>query len=151
MNKTEVIESLVPYVRVQNVGFRQWPFLGKAAFRKILQEDTNASLASFILQFHLQDESEQMCRETIEKNRRGYMSSHAKTATAIAQAMLSGEEIFPPSGGFKADGMRFDTMMEYAQHVGSRYAESTLKEVIRYMRQNDESLDRTCRLIAPGA
>ena len=149
MQKEDIIQMLVPFVKVENPGFRQWPFIGKDAFRRLMKENDEVALNSFILQYFLQEEVEQATRETLEKNKRGFMSSHAKTATAIAQAVIDGVEVPVPYDGFKADGARFTSMMEYATHVGGRYAESTLKEVIRHIRSTDEGLDRVCRLISP--
>lgn len=133
------INDLHP-LQVTTTNSRSWPFVGEETFRQALLRDRELAMASFMLQYTLQEEVEVGARETLLKNKRGFMSSHAKTATRVAEAIVSGEAIPLPDGGFRADGQRFQTMEDYAAHVGSRYAKSTLRACIEVMCAQDPEL-----------
>jgi len=121
-------------------GGRVW--IGVAQLRDAMHASQDLALQSFFLQYWLQEEKEQDFRRTVVKNRRGFMSSHARTATRVAQAILGGEIPEPPEGGFRADGIRFTDAIAYAAHVGARYAASTLAVIQEVVQENDPPRQR---------
>jgi len=133
----EISQNIVaacPVFRNNARGGRVW--IAESQFRDALRASPELAVMSFFLQYHLQEAGEQAIRKTVVKNRRGFMSSHARTATKIAQAILGGEIPESPEG-FRADGMRFTDAMEYVAHVGARYASSTLATVQEVVEADD--------------
>ena len=100
---------------------RQYPFVGEKTVRAALEADENLRIANAFLMFHLQTEFEQATKETKDKNRRGFMSSHAGTGTKIVQAMLDGGTL-DPDQEYKVDGLRLIGHEAFLRHVGGRYA-----------------------------
>lgn len=119
---------------------RPYPFIYETEFREQLQANDELAMLSFLMQYRLQEEFEVNERRTVNKNGRGFMNSHEKYGTLIAEAILSGGEVFMPPGGFKADGLRFQDQISYALHVGRRYAASTLRATLRVIVSEDEEL-----------
>lgn len=142
MNKIEMAEAINNIAQVRVVGVRDgsYPFIGEKGFREKLNENEELAMLSFIMQYTLQEEFEQVSRETVVKNRRGFMSSHAKTATRVAEAILEGAECIMPYDGFRADGKTFTDQTAYALHVGRRYAQSTLRATIEVLISQDPQL-----------
>ena len=142
MDKAEIahaIESVESVVK-KTASPKGYPFITTNEFRTALRANPELAMLSFIMQYTLQEDYEKDSRETVEDNNRGFMSSHAKTATRIAEAIMLGGELEMPEGGFRADGMQFFDQISYANHVGARYAASTLRTVIGVLIANDEAL-----------
>jgi len=113
-----VLATAIPPVITTDA--RMYPFVGEKAVRARLEADDDLRVVNAVLMYHLQEAFEQSSKETKDKNRRGYMSSHARTATTIVQSLLLGVE--PADGTFSADGSKFEGWQSYLTHIGGRYA-----------------------------
>lgn len=71
---------------------KQYPFVTKAQLAARLQDFTFCCEAMVIL-FDRQTAFEQETSSTLNKNRRGFMSSHAVHGTRIAKAIRAGEPV----------------------------------------------------------
>ena len=103
---------------------RCYPFVGEKQVRARLENDQNLRVLVAVTMYHLQTEVEQSKRETIEKNRRGLMSSHAACASKLIQSLILGatpDETIE----YKADGFKFTGHWALLAHLGSRYAKQT--------------------------
>lgn len=106
---------------VVNRDGRQYPFIGEKGVRAALERDEELKIANAVLMFHLQTEFEQATKETKDKNRRGFMSSHATTGTKLVQALLNGE-MGDEDKEYKVDGLALVGSTSFLRHVGGRYA-----------------------------
>ena len=106
---------------VVNRDGRQYPFIGEKGVRRALEDNADLKVANAVLMYWLQTETEQAAKETVLKNKRGLMSSHAATATKVIEAAIAGvaldEEV-----ELKADGFTFTGQTTYLTHIGGRYA-----------------------------
>lgn len=105
---------------VVNRDGKQYPFIGEKGVRKALAANPDLLVTNAVLMYHLQTTGEQAIKSTTDKNRRGLMSSHAKTASKVIESLLNGVE--PADVEFKADGFTFGSCDEYLRHIGGRYA-----------------------------
>ena len=105
---------------VVNRDGRQYPFIGEKGVRRALEDNPSLRIVNAVLMYWLQTETEQAAKETVLKNRRGLMSSHAATGTKVIEAALSG--VLDEESEFRADGIRFTGASAYLEHVGGRYA-----------------------------
>lgn len=71
---------------------KSYPFVTKAQLKARLQDFTFCCEAMVIL-FDRQTAFEQETSSTLNKNRRGFMSSHAVHGTRIAKALRAGEAV----------------------------------------------------------
>jgi len=71
---------------------KQYPFVTKAQIAASLQ-DYGVACAAMVILFERQTAFEQETSSTINKNRRGFMSSHAVHGTRIAKALRAGEAL----------------------------------------------------------
>ena len=113
-----LVEAIPPVV---NRDGRQYPFIGEKGVRRALDDNPALKQVNAVLMYHLQTAVEQGAKETIEKNKRGLMSSHAATASKLIASLLVGAEPDPETV-YKADGFSFVGHEAYLTHVGSRYA-----------------------------
>lgn len=111
-------EQIPPVVATDG---KTYPFVGEKACRARLESSEELRIANAILMFHLQTSHEQLARETINKNRRGLMSSHAAAASKTIALLLAGGTPAPDME-YRVDGMRFAGHEAFLAHVGSRYA-----------------------------
>lgn len=142
MEKADIAKAINKIISIRATKKRPYPFLYENEFREVLQANDELAVLSFLMQYKLQEEFEVNERRTVTKNKQGFMNSHEKYGTLIAEAILCGGEVFMPPGGFKADGLRFQDQMLYAMHVGRRYAASTLRATIKSIIAEDEELQK---------
>jgi len=72
-----------------------YPFLTKAQIKEKLAADADFRRKAMVILFTLQTAYEQDTSSTLNKNRQGFMSSHAVWGTKIAKAIKAGEELTP--------------------------------------------------------
>lgn len=70
-----------------------YPFLTKAQIKERLESDPQFRLEAMAILLALQTEYEQQTSTTLNKNRQGFMSSHAVNGTRVARKINSGEEL----------------------------------------------------------
>jgi len=70
-----------------------YPFLTKAAIRERLLSDATFRCEAMVILFALQTAYEQNTSSTKDKNRQGFMSSHAVNGSRVARKIVSGEEL----------------------------------------------------------
>jgi hypothetical protein len=103
---------------------RVYPFVGEKAVRARLENDPDLRTLVAVTMFHLQTDAEQAKRETIEKNKRGLMSSHAASASKLIQSLILGAS--PDEAlEYRCDGQKFTGHEAFLQHIGGRYAKQT--------------------------
>jgi hypothetical protein len=68
-----------------------YPFVGKKQVKARLTEDEDLRVVAFVTLFHLQTADEQAVRDTKDRNKRGFMSSHAWHGTRIAEELIASE------------------------------------------------------------
>lgn len=71
---------------------KSYPFVTKAQIAASLQ-DYGVACAAMVVLFERQTAFEQETSSTLNKNRRGFMSSHAVHGTRIARALKAGEAL----------------------------------------------------------
>lgn len=125
---------------------RMYPFVGEKAVRARLEADPTLRVTNAILMYHLQEAYEQSSKETKDKNRRGFMSSHARTATTIIQSLLLGVE--PAEGTFSADGSKFEGWETYLSHIGGRYAKQLAVSLRTHAIVQDPALGITAAMFS---
>lgn len=70
-----------------------YPFVGQKAVKAKLEASRDMRELAFVALFHLQTDFEQDKGETKDRNKRGFMSSHAWHGARIAKALIAGETI----------------------------------------------------------
>lgn len=70
-----------------------YPFVTKAQLKDRLASEPEFRKEAMVLLYTLQTEHEQATSSTLNRNRQGFMSSHAVHGTRIAKAILANEEI----------------------------------------------------------
>ena len=70
-----------------------YPFLTKNQIREKLASDANFRLEAMCILHTLQTEYEQGTRSTRDKNRQGFMSSHAVNGSKVAEKIKAGAEL----------------------------------------------------------
>ena len=78
--------------------------------------------------YHLQTEVEQGRKETVVKNKRGLMSSHAAGASRVIRAVLAGIDL-DENNEYKADGYVFSGHQELLT-LGCRKNTSFIKRAV---------------------
>jgi hypothetical protein len=109
---------------------KNYPFVGEKGVRAHLSSSQELKVANAFLMYFLQTESEQAKRSTEDKNRRGLMSSHAKTCSAVITALQNGIPEEELEIELRADGFEFSDVSAYLTHIGGRYAKQ-LSVVLR--------------------
>jgi hypothetical protein len=103
---------------------RCYPFVGEKQVRARLENDPGLRTLVAVTMFWLQTDVEQAKRETIEKNRRGLMSSHAAVASKLISSLIAGAT--PDEAlEYRCDGFKFQGHEALLAHLGSRYAKQT--------------------------
>lgn len=72
---------------------RVYPFLTKAQIAAKIENDFGFACEVIGILYARQTEHEQQTKSTLNKNRRGFMSSHAVHGSRIAQALLAGQAL----------------------------------------------------------
>jgi hypothetical protein len=72
-----------------------YPFVTKAALRERLSSDAAFRREAMVILFTLQTNWEQSTSSTKDKNRQGFMSSHAVNGSRVARKIAAGEELSP--------------------------------------------------------
>ena len=72
-----------------------YPFLTKTSIKIRLNSDPTFRLEAMVILYALQTAYEQDTRSTRDKNRQGFMSSHAVNGSRVALKIKSGEELSP--------------------------------------------------------
>jgi aspartate/tyrosine/aromatic aminotransferase len=70
-----------------------YPFVSKAQLKARLVAEPDFRKEAVVILFALQTEYEQNTASTLDRNRRGFMSSHSVHGTRIAKKILAGEEL----------------------------------------------------------
>ena len=70
-----------------------YPFVTKAQLKERLEADFSFRCEAMTILLALQTEAEQATAQTINKNRQGFMSSHAVNGTRIAKKLRAGEPL----------------------------------------------------------
>ncbi len=70
-----------------------YPFVTKAQIKAQLDGDADYRKQAMVILFTLQTEHEQNTETTLNKNRQGFMSSHAVHGTRVAKKIKAGEEL----------------------------------------------------------
>ena len=70
-----------------------YPFLTKAQIRERLDADSSFRMEAMVILHTLQTAWEQGTRQTKEKNRQGFMSSHAVNGSRVAEAIKAGRDL----------------------------------------------------------
>jgi len=70
-----------------------YPFVTKAQIKAQLDSDPSYRHQAMVILFTLQTEHEQATETTLNKNRQGFMSSHAVHGTRIARKIQGGEPL----------------------------------------------------------
>lgn len=70
-----------------------YPFVGQKACKARLEQDSTVQVAMMACLLHLQTDVEQTIRDTKDKNKRGFMSSHAKPGTVVAEKIRDGKDL----------------------------------------------------------
>ena len=68
-----------------------YPFITKAQLKERLSSDHDFACKAMVILFALQTEYEQAKDTTLDRNRQGFMSSHAVHGSRIARAISAGE------------------------------------------------------------
>lgn len=90
LSSLAVLNDLVPAVVAAPP---MYPFVGQKACKAKLETETSVQLCMMVTLLHLQTDQEQAIRDTKEKNKRGFMSSHAKHGTAVAEKIRDGKDL----------------------------------------------------------
>jgi hypothetical protein len=72
-----------------------YPFITKAQLKTRLQEDSSFRKEAIVILFALQTSWEQDTASTKDKNRQGFMSSHAVNGSKVARKIIAGENLSP--------------------------------------------------------
>ena len=72
-----------------------YPFITKAQLKTRLQEDSSFRKEAIVILFALQTSWEQDTASTKDKNRQGFMSSHAVNGSKVARKIIAGEDLSP--------------------------------------------------------
>lgn len=70
-----------------------YPFVTKAQIKAKLENDPEYRKQAMCILLALQTEHEQATESTLNKNRQGFMSSHAVHGTRVAKKIMTGEEL----------------------------------------------------------
>jgi len=70
-----------------------YPFLTKAQIRERLNQDSDFRKEAIVVLYCLQTAWEQDTSSTRDKNRQGFMSSHAVNGSKVARKINAGEEL----------------------------------------------------------
>jgi hypothetical protein len=70
-----------------------YPFQTKNAIKAALASDEAYAISCFLRLYAAQTETEVARRDAIERNRVGFMASHAKRGSRIAEALIAGGEV----------------------------------------------------------
>lgn len=71
----------------------QYPFMTKATIRARIEGDRSFMLQCLAVLYSRQTSHEQDTKSTRDRNRKGFMSSHAVNASTLAVKAASGEEL----------------------------------------------------------
>jgi len=72
-----------------------YPFVTKSQLKARLEAEPTFRKEAMVILYHLQTAFEQDTSSTRDRNRQGYMSSHAVHGTRIAKSILAGEVLSP--------------------------------------------------------
>jgi hypothetical protein len=76
-----------------NTSANLYPFLTKAQIKERLDSDPEFRKQAMVILYTLQTEYEQATNQTLNKNRQGFMSSHAVNGSRVARKIKAGEEL----------------------------------------------------------
>ncbi len=76
-----------------NTSANLYPFLTKAQIKERLESDADFRKQTMVILYTLQTEFEQSTDQTLNKNRQGFMSSHAVNGSKVARKLKAGEEL----------------------------------------------------------
>lgn len=100
-----------------------YPFATKAQLKARLETESDFVLQALLVMDGRQEESERDRKETIFKNKRGWMSSHAVWGTRLASKVALGEELTPEEFS-KARTM----VMSYTKQLAAHFRAQALRD-----------------------
>lgn len=72
---------------------RNYPFLTKAQIAQNIEQDFGFACQAMVILYDRQTQHEQETKSTLNKNRRGFMSSHAVNGSKVAVKIKAGEPL----------------------------------------------------------
>lgn len=110
----------------------QYPFVGAKAVKAKLENCRETREVAFMTLFHLQTQHEQEAGDTKDRNKQGFMSSHAWHGARIAKALLAGETISAEDQDrIDQYAVRYSKQMAVALRNHAIAAEPELGEIAR--------------------
>jgi hypothetical protein len=76
-----------------NTSANLYPFLTKSQIKERLESDREFRMQAMVILYTLQTEYEQNTDQTLNKNRQGFMSSHAVNGSRVARKIKGGEPL----------------------------------------------------------
>jgi pyruvate/2-oxoglutarate dehydrogenase complex dihydrolipoamide dehydrogenase (E3) component len=100
-----------------------YPFATKAQIKTQIDSDPEFARECLLVIHARQTEVEQEKKETINKNRRGFMSSHAVRGTELARKILGAEYLNP-----EEEELVVSIARSYTKQLASHFRQVTLEE-----------------------
>jgi hypothetical protein len=100
-----------------------YPFLTKAQIKQQIAEDDSFVVECLVVMHNRQTQHEQDAKTTQDRNKRGWMSSHAVRGTELALKVLGGEDLSEEELG-KARVM----VGSYSKQLASHFRQARLAE-----------------------
>jgi len=100
-----------------------YPFLTKNQIKERIASDPEFARECLLVIFRRQTEPEQNAKETILRNKRGFMSSHAVRGTTLAMKILGGEWLNPDE-----EGLVTAIAGSYTKQLASHFRQAALEE-----------------------
>jgi hypothetical protein len=100
-----------------------YPFATKKQIKTQIEADPEFARQCLLVIHDRQTEVEQERKETINKNRRGFMSSHAVRGTTLALKIRSGEWLNP-----EEEGLVVSIASSYTKQLASHFRAAVLAE-----------------------
>ena len=76
-----------------NTTSNRYPFASKSEIKARITNDPAFAITCLVTLYGLQTEHEQATKTTVNKNHRGFMSSHAVNGCKLAEKMIAGETL----------------------------------------------------------
>lgn len=100
-----------------------YPFASKRQIKERIANDQSFAHECLLVIYRRQTEPEQERKETINRNKRGFMSSHAVRGTTLAVKILAGEWLNP-----EEEGLVTAIAGSYSKQLGEHFRTQALAE-----------------------
>jgi len=114
---------------------KQYPFPSKKQIAARIATEADYACTCLLVLYARQTEHEREVKGTINKNRRGFMSSHAVNGSKLSEKVLAGEALEPEELSF---------VQELVSHYGKQLAAHFRQEMI----EKDPSLAEAARVFS---